>query len=87
MFNLLRLTDAINREDMVVYSVREAGRSVVRLPGLWSLHCRHRLVAQIRQETKVRITLSLFTHSGYDHHNAGRGLRALRCSNIPFMEM
>ena len=87
MFNILRLTDAIDREDMVVYSVREVGRSVVRLPGLWSLHCRHRLVAKIRQETKVWITLSLFTHSGYDHHNAGRGLRALRCSNIQFMEM
>ena len=34
MFNILRLTDAINREDMVVCSVREVGRSVVRLPGL-----------------------------------------------------
>ena len=39
-----RLTDLINREGRltVVYSVRAAGRSVVRLPGPWSLHRRHR---------------------------------------------
>ena len=36
---------------MVVYSVRAAGRSVVRLPGPWSLHRRHHQVDYIEQET------------------------------------
>ena len=33
--NILRLTDLINCEGMVVYSVRAVGRSVVRLPAPW----------------------------------------------------
>ena len=36
------LTDLINREGTVVYSLRVVGRSVVRLPASWSLHRRHR---------------------------------------------
>ena len=39
------LTDLINREGTVVYSVRAVGRSVVRLPGPWSLRRRQRGVA------------------------------------------
>ena len=39
------LTDLINREGTVVYSVRAVGRSVVRLPASCSLHRRHRRVA------------------------------------------
>ena len=39
------LTDLINREGTVVYSVRAVGRSVVRLPAFCSLHRRHRRVA------------------------------------------
>ena len=39
------LTDLINREDTMVYSLRAVGRSVVRLPASWSLHRRHRRVA------------------------------------------
>ena len=39
------LTDLINREGTVVYSVRAVGRSVVRLPASWSLHRRQRRVA------------------------------------------
>ena len=43
-FNILRLTDLINREGRltVVYSVGAVGRSVVKLPGPWSLHRLHR---------------------------------------------
>ena len=37
------LTDLINHEGTVVYSVRAVGRSVVRLPASWSLHRRQRL--------------------------------------------
>ena len=46
----------------MVHSVRAGGRSLVRLPGPWSLshHC-HRRVACIKQKTLVWITLSLFT--------------------------
>ena len=39
------ITDLINREGPEVYSVRAVGRSVVRLPGPWSLHRRQRGVA------------------------------------------
>ena len=39
------LTDLINREGTVVYSVRAVGTSVVRLPASCSLHRRHRRVA------------------------------------------
>ena len=39
------ITDLINREGTVVYSVRAVGRSVVRLPGPWSLRRRQRGVA------------------------------------------
>ena len=45
------LTDLINREGTVVYSVRAVGRSVVRLPASWSLH---------RRQRRVAITDSLF---------------------------
>ena len=33
--------------------------------------------------SSIRLSLSIFTqvYSGYDDHNAGRGLKALRCSN------
>ena len=42
--------------------MRAGGRSLVRLPGPWSLsHRCHRRVACIKQETLVWITLSLFT--------------------------
>ena len=44
------LTDLINREGTVVYSVRAVGRSVLRLPDPWSLHRRHCGVAYIKQE-------------------------------------
>ena len=39
------LTDLINREGTVVYSVRAVGRSVVSLPASWSLYRRQRRVA------------------------------------------
>ena len=39
------LTDLINREGTVVYSLRAVGRSVVRLLASWSLHRRHRRVS------------------------------------------
>ena len=39
------LTDLVNREGTVVYSVKAVGRSVARLPASWSLHRRQRRVA------------------------------------------
>ena len=44
-------------------------------------------LATVRTQTCAWITFSVFTqvYSGYDDHNASRGLKALRCSNIPFM--
>ena len=39
------LTDLVNREGTVVYSVKAVGRSVVRFPASWSLHRRQRRVA------------------------------------------
>ena len=71
------LSDLINREGTVVYSVRAVGRSVVRLPGPWFLHGCDRRVAYIKQETQVWITLSLFNHCGCDDHNSGRGIESL----------
>ena len=50
-FNILRLTDMINREGTLVYFVRVVGRSVVRLPGPWSPHCRHGRIAYIKIKT------------------------------------
>ena len=44
-FKTTPVTDLINREGTVVYSVRAVGRSVVRLPASCSLHCRQRRVA------------------------------------------
>ena len=54
MFNILRVTDLINREGMVNGGLLcESGfrRSVVRLPGPWFLHRRGCRVAYIKQET------------------------------------
>ena len=73
MFNILRLTDLINCEGTVIYSVRAVGRSVVRLPGPCSLHHHHPLLLL------TLIALPPFTqvYSGYDDHNADWGLKVL----------
>ena len=61
-FNILRLTDLINHEGRltVVYSVRAVGRSVVRLPGPWSLHHRHR-PTEVDKDVRSSGTSKAFT--------------------------
>ena len=54
------LTDLINREGTVVYSVRAVGRSVVRLPASWSLHRRHRRVAMTELNLVCGLIIFLF---------------------------
>ena len=80
--NILRLTDLINCEGMVVYSVRAVGRSVVRLPAPWVTA----LLLTIDKKLKSGSHCLSSPIVGTDDHNAGRGLKALRFSNIPFME-
>ena len=54
------LTDLINREDTMVYSLRAVGRSVVRLPASWSLHRRHRRVAMTELNLVCGLIIFLF---------------------------
>ena len=54
------LSDLINHEGTVVYSVRAVGRSVVRLPASWSLHRRHRRVAMTELNLVCGLIIFLF---------------------------
>ena len=67
---------------MVVYSVRAVGRSMVRLPAPLVTA----LLLTIDKKLKSGSHCLSSPIVGTDDHNAGRGLKALRFSNIPFME-